>query len=238
MLITLGQPNAIAPMPPCIWDIPLGLEDLFRLSSHPFRDPPVSQQKHVISSCRLKCPVEMLVSSCIVVFLIHWLQTNSIFSTWTNQTFLVTLSCIQLKLEQLCSSLETCCLNNHIFSFNTSPARRRSYLVAFQDDGVLQRRHLQKNGRNLAHKANDDIFDTSSNLHVSFIPVSPYPSASSQISQQHKPAMFRLKPTGSQYSIFALTGRRFRVAVMLVSTSAFPMKSLSKETGVTQTSLP
>lgn len=145
-------------IPPRIWDIPLGLEDLFRLSSHTFRDPPVSQQEHVSSSSPLKFPVEMLVSSCIVVFLTHWPQANNIFSTWTNQPFLVTISLIHIiksNLEQLCSSFETCCLNNHVFSFNTHyrPARRRSYLVTFQGDGVLQRRHLQKKkGRNLAQK--------------------------------------------------------------------------------------
>lgn len=109
-------------MSPYIWDIPLGLEDLFHLSSRPFHDPPVSQQEHVSSSLPLKFPMEMLVSSCIVVLLTHWPQTNKIFSTWTNQPFLPTVSfihIIKINLEQLCSSFETRCLNNHIFSFKT-----------------------------------------------------------------------------------------------------------------------
>jgi len=57
-------------MPPCVQDIPSGLEDLFRLSSHPSRDPPVSQQEHVSSLSPLKFPVEMLVSSYTAAFLV------------------------------------------------------------------------------------------------------------------------------------------------------------------------
>lgn len=58
-----------------------------------------------------------------------------------------------------------------------SSARRRPYLFTFQGDGVFQRRHLQKNGRNAVK---EDVFDVSSHLHVPFVPGSPYPRAPSQ----------------------------------------------------------
>lgn len=62
----------ITKMLPCIQDVPSGLEDLFRLSSHPSCNLPVSQEEHVSSWSSLNLPVEMMVSSRIVAFLVCW----------------------------------------------------------------------------------------------------------------------------------------------------------------------
>lgn len=100
--------------PPCVQDIPLGLEDLVHLSSHPSRNPPVSQQEHVSSLSPLKFPVEV-ISSCIVAFLVCWpmlAPDYQLLFQMDQPSFVATISVIhiiKLNLEQLCSSLETCC---------------------------------------------------------------------------------------------------------------------------------
>lgn len=94
-----------------------------------------------------------------------------------------------LHLEQLCSSIETCCLNNHTFSFNAHLHQQGDHTLSPFKVMVFSRADIcKKIGRNLAHKVNDDVFDKSSHLPVSFIPVSPYPSAQSQ-QPKPKPAI-------------------------------------------------
>jgi len=97
-------------------------------------------------------------------------------------------------------------------------------------------------GRNLALNVKGDVFDTSSHLHVSFIPSGPYLWAQSHLLPPKPDSSLNLlcldsnqQATGA--SIFALISKRFRVAVMLMSTSAFLMKAVSKATEITQSPL-